>query len=153
VEARVFLGVRLARGHTLTDVIEVRGLIEPAIAASAAKRIKPDELAELRAILKQQADKVAAGEPYAEEDTRFHEVIGQAARNELLVTMLGVIWDVLRASREEWLQTNSRAHASLEAHRHIYDALAKHDAERASAAAADHIKSVGEGILKLLGGK
>ena len=67
--------------------------------------------------------------------------------------MLGVIWDVLRASREEWLQTNSRAHASLEAHRHIYDALAKHDAERARDAAAEHIKSVGEGILKLLGGK
>ena len=30
----------IVRGHTLTDVIEVRGLIEPAIAASAAKRIR-----------------------------------------------------------------------------------------------------------------
>ena len=46
----------IARGHTLTDVIEVRGLIEPAIAASAAKRIRPDELAELRGILKLIAD-------------------------------------------------------------------------------------------------
>jgi GntR family transcriptional repressor for pyruvate dehydrogenase complex len=115
----------IARGHTLTDVIEVRGLIEPAIAASAAKRIRPDELAELREILQQQAEKVAAGQPYAEEDTRFHELIGQAARNELLVTMLGVIWDVLRSSREQWLQT----------------------------AAADHIRAVGEAILKLIADK
>ena len=140
----------IVRGHTLTDVIEVRGLIEPAIAASAAKRIRPDELAELRAILTQQADRVAAGEPYAEEDTRFHELIGQAARNELLVTMLGVIWDVLRGSREQWLQTNQRAHASIDAHQHILAALEAHDPDRAHAAAAEHIHAVGEGILKLI---
>ena len=140
----------ITRGHTLTDVIEVRGLIEPAIAASAAKRIKPDELAELRAILKQQADKVAAGQPYAEEDTRFHELIGQAARNDLLTTMLGVIWDVLRSSREQWLQTNQRAHSSIDAHQRILAALETHDADAARVAAAEHIHAVGEGILKLL---
>jgi len=140
----------IARGHSLTDVIEVRGLIEPAIAASAAKRIHPDELTELRAILKQQADKVAAGEPYAEEDTRFHEAIGQAARNELLTTMLGVIWDVLRSSREQWLQTNQRAHSSIDAHQRILAALEAHDPDTARVAAADHIRAVGEGILKLI---
>jgi GntR family transcriptional regulator, transcriptional repressor for pyruvate dehydrogenase complex len=140
----------IVRGHTLTDVIEVRGLIEPAIAASAARRIRPEELAELRAILKQQGEKVAADAPYAEEDTRFHELIGQAARNELLVTMLGVIWDVLRGSREQWLQTNHRAHASIDAHQHILAALEAHDPDGAHAAAAEHIRAVGEGILKLI---
>ncbi len=143
----------IARGHTLTDVIEVRGLIEPAIAASAARRIRPDELAELRTILEQQADRVAAGESYAEEDTRFHELIGQTARNELLVTMLGVIWDVLRSSREQWLQTNQRAHSSVDAHQRILAALETHDADAARAAAADHIRAVGEGILKLIADK
>jgi GntR family transcriptional repressor for pyruvate dehydrogenase complex len=143
----------IARGHTLTDVIEVRGLIEPAIAASAAKRIRPDELTELREILQQQAEKVAAGQPYAEEDTRFHELIGQAARNELLVTMLGVIWDVLRSSREQWLQTNQRAHSSIDAHQRILAALEAHDADAARAAAADHIRAVGEAILKLIADK
>ena len=141
----------IARGHTLTDVIEVRGLIEPAIAAAAATRITTDELAELRAILTQQAAKVAAGESYADEDTRFHEVIGEAARNELLVTMLGVIWDVLRSSREQWLQTNQRAHASIDAHERILTALEAHDPDVARAASAEHIRAVGEGILKLIG--
>jgi GntR family transcriptional repressor for pyruvate dehydrogenase complex len=140
----------IARGHTLTDVIEVRGLIEPAIAASAATRIRPDELVELRAILSQQAEKVATGQSYAEEDTRFHELVGQAARNELLVTMLGVIWDVLRSSREQWLQTNQRAHSSIDAHERILAALEAHDADTARAAAGDHIRAVGEGILKLI---
>src|SRR5438309_1725014 len=142
----------ITRGHTLTDVIEVRGLIEPAIAASAARRILAGELVELRAILQRQAERVAANESYAEEDTRFHELIGQAARNELLVTMLGVIWDVLRSSREQWLQTNQRAHESLDAHRRILNALSAHEPEAARQAAAEHITAVGEGILRLIGG-
>lgn len=140
----------ITRGHGLEQVIEVRGLIEPAIAARAAERITSEELAELREILDRQAQKVSAGEPYAEEDTRFHEVIGQAARNELLVTMLAVVWDVLRASREQWLQTNARAHASIDAHRRILEALEAHDPEAARSAAEHHIHAVGEGILQLL---
>ena len=88
-----------------------------------------------------------------EEDTRFHEVIGDAARNELLTTMLAVVWDVLRASREEWLQTNQRAHTSLDAHRRILEALSRRDADAARSASAEHIRAVGEGILKLLGGR
>ncbi len=143
----------ISRGHTLADVIEFRGVVEPAIAALAATRITDAQLGELRELLAAQRRKVAAGEPYVDEDTRFHEVIGDAAGNELLTTMLGVIWDVLRASREQWLQTNTRAHASLEAHHRIYDALAKHDASAARAASAEHIRAVGEGILKLLGGR
>jgi GntR family transcriptional repressor for pyruvate dehydrogenase complex len=140
----------ITRGHTLTDVIDVRGLIEPAVAERAAQNITKDELAELRQIIAAQERKVAAGEPYVEEDTRFHEVIGTAARNELLVTVLGVIWDVLRASREEWLLTEKRAHASIEAHRRILAALEQHDGAAARSAAADHIHAVGEGILRLL---
>ena len=143
----------IARGHTLQDVIEFRGVVEPAIAALAATRVTPAQLAELREILTAQERKVAGGQSYADEDTRFHELIGDAAGNELLTTMLGVIWDVLRASRESWLQTNQRAHASIEAHHQIYEALAQHDAEAARRASADHIKAVGEGILKLLGGR
>jgi GntR family transcriptional regulator, transcriptional repressor for pyruvate dehydrogenase complex len=140
----------IARGHTLSDVIEFRGVVEPAIAALAATRIDTPQLAELHQLLIAQQAKVAAGQPYADEDTRFHEVIGDAAGNELLTTMLGVIWDVLRASREQWLQTNARAHASLEAHHRIYDALARHDADAARKASSEHIKAVGEGILRLL---
>lgn len=143
----------IARGHTLQDVIEFRGVVEPAIAALAATRITQAQLDELRDVLVAQQAKVAAAATYADEDTRFHELIGDAAGNELLTTMLGVIWDVLRTSREQWLLTNARAHASLEAHHRVYDALARHDAEAARQASAEHIRAVGEGILKLLGGR
>ena len=142
----------MARGHSLADIIEFRGLIEPAIAALAAERITQSQLTALSEIYREQEQKVESGEPYAEEDTRFHDLIGEASRNELLTTMLGVVWDVLRESREQWLQTNQRAHSSLDAHRRIIAALTAHEPEAARRAAADHIKAVGEGILRLIGG-
>jgi GntR family transcriptional repressor for pyruvate dehydrogenase complex len=142
----------ISRGHSLVDVIEFRGLIEPAIAALAAERIAQQQLAELADIVAAQERKVAAGQPYAEEDTRFHELVGEASRNELLTTMLGVVWDVLRESREQWLQTNQRAHSSLDAHHRILAALGARDPDAARRAAAEHIKAVGEGILRLIGG-
>lgn len=147
------LSALLTRGHTVADVIDFRGLIEPAVAARAARHIQDGEIAELREIIAAQERKVAAGESYVEEDTRFHEAIGQASRNELLVTVLGVIWDVLRASRESWLQTQHRARSSLEAHRAILAALEARDPEAARAAAAEHIREVGEGILSLVTSK
>jgi len=145
------LSALISRGHPIADVIEVRGLIEPALAASAAERATHQELVELRELLAAQERKVSAGESYIDEDTRFHELIGQAAGNQILVTMLAATFDVLRASRAEWLQTNTRAHASLDAHHAILAALEAHDPAAARAASADHIKAVGEGILKLLG--
>src|SRR5574340_356427 len=66
----------ISRGHTIADVIDVRGLLEPAIAERAARHIAPAEISELREILAAQEKKVAAGDPYVEEDTRFHELIG-----------------------------------------------------------------------------
>ena len=147
------LSALMSRGHTVSDVIDVRGLIEPAISERAARSITAAEIAELHEILRSQERKVAAGQNYVDEDTRFHELIGQAARNELLVTMLGVIWDVLRASREEWLQTERRAYSSLEAHRRILAALERHDPEAARETAAEHIRAVGAGILKQLSKK
>ena len=143
----------IRRGHTIRDVIEMRGLVEPELAALAAQRIDATELEELRQLLAMQEQNVAANEPYTEEDTRFHEVIGQASRNELLVTMLGVIWDVLRASREQWLQSHARASGSLDAHRRIITALASGDPAAARAATAEHIRAVGEGIFERIGEK
>ncbi len=140
----------ISRGHSLSDVIEFRGLVEPELASRAAHRAREDELAELRRILAVQERKVAAGVPCGEEDARFHELISRSARNELLTTLLAVVWDVLSAMREQWLQTNARAHASLDGHQRILAALEARDPHAARAAAADHIHAVGEGILKLI---
>jgi GntR family transcriptional repressor for pyruvate dehydrogenase complex len=93
---------------------------------------------------------VRRGESFVEEDTRFHYLVAQAARNELVLRMLHVIMDVLHASREEWLQSPERARASLAGHRALLAAIERHDADAARDASADHVHHVGAGLITLI---
>src|SRR5439155_6197090 len=62
----------LTRAHDIEDILEVRALLEPALAELAARRANDEDVAALRAILREQEQKVARGESFVEEDTRFH---------------------------------------------------------------------------------
>ena len=140
----------LTRAHDLADILEVRELLEPALAALAAERAGEQDVVALRAVLAEQERKVARREAFVEEDTRFHYLVAQAAKNQLVLRMLGVIMDVLRASRDEWLQSPARARASLEGHRALLAAIERHDAGGARAASAAHVHHVGEGVMTLI---
>ena len=140
----------LTRAHDLEDILEVRALLEPELAALAARRANDEDIVALRAVLEEQNEKVERRESFVEEDTRFHYLVAQAAKNALVLRMLGVIMDVLRASRDEWLQSPERARASLDGHRALLTAIEQHDAEAARAASAQHVHHVGEGVMTLL---
>lgn len=140
----------LTRAHDLEDILEVRALLEPALAALAAERANDADVVALRTILAEQEQKVSRREPFVEEDTRFHYLVAQSAKNELVLRMLGVIMDVLRASRDEWLQSPERARASLEGHRALLAAIEAHEAEAARAASAAHVHHIGEGVMTLI---
>ena len=72
-------------------VFETRRLIEPAVAALAAKRATEAEIAELEAAFARMEESVGHDmATYIEADIRFHEVILVGCHNELL-TNLGSI--------------------------------------------------------------
>ncbi len=143
----------LARAHDLRDVLEVRELLEPALAALAAERAMDEDIRALHDVLRQQEEKVRRGESIVEEDTRFHYLVAQGAKNELVLRMLHVIMDVLRASRDEWLRAPKRAKASLEGHRELLASIERHDPDAARAASAHHVHHVGAGLLTLTDGE
>lgn len=142
----------LARAHDLREILEVRELLEPALAALAAERATSADIDGLREVLTQQEEKVRRGESFVEEDTRFHYLVAQAAKNELVLRMLHVIMDVLRASRDEWLQSPDRARASLIGHRALLAAIERRDPDAARNSSADHVHHVGSGLVALLDG-
>lgn len=142
----------LARAHDVREVLEVRELLEPALAALAAERATSSDVEALREVLAQQEEKVRRGESFVEEDTRFHFLVAQAAKNELVLRMLHVVMDVLRSSRDEWLQSPDRARSSLAGHRALLAAIEGHDADGARRSSADHVHHVGSGLIALLEG-
>ena len=134
----------LAGKRELADVLEVREMIEPALARKAAERITPEQIAELEAILERQADKVRRGESYPEEDAAFHDLIAEAADNPLVLRLLGVVRDLIGDTRASELQSKERPMRSLEGHRRILDAIRRRDGEAAYQTTFEHLSNVRE---------
>lgn len=145
---RPLASVLVHKRRLLRDLLDMRRIIEPPLAARAAARARPEEIARLEAILHRQEDKMARGELAIEEDTEFHYAIATAARNDVALRVIDVLMDLLRDSREQSLQTPGRRERSLAGHRQVLAAIAARDPAAAEAAMRRHIEEIGE-VLRL----
>ena len=73
--------------RTLLHVLEVRRILEAAVAALAAQYITDEELAELRSVV-DEMDACETVEAFVANDLRFHRIIGAASRNPVLASVL-----------------------------------------------------------------
>lgn len=131
----------------LVDVFEMRKLIEPQIAALAAERVTAGDIAQLKRIVRKQADAVGRGETGVEADAELHLAIGRATQNRALQKLVSGLMEILGRSREESLQTDKRRATSIAAHRRIIAAIEKHDKARARSEMLRHIEQVEESVL------
>jgi GntR family transcriptional repressor for pyruvate dehydrogenase complex len=134
------------RREFVSELLEFRAMIEPALARRAATQASPEDLANLEDIVRRQQEKVDRGELAIEEDTQFHNTIAHAAKNRVVLNVLDVFMDLLRESREQSLQVEGRLQKSVEGHRQILQAIQRHDSPGAEAAMRRHIETI-EGVV------
>ena len=132
------------------ELIDVRRMIEPALAARAAANATEEELSRLEDILRRQTEKVRRGEPSIEEDTEFHYTIALAARNTVVLRVLDVLMDLLHDSRARSLQVKGRPERSCAGHRRILRAIKRRDGPAAEAAVRKHLKEIEEIVMRQL---
>jgi len=137
----------LARRDLLADLLDVRKMIEPAMAREAARRATPDELRQMEAILARQAARIEAGGLAIEEDSAFHDMIARASRNQVVLKVVDVLMDLLREGRERSLQVRGRPQRSLRGHRQILEAIRRRDGDAAELAMLDHLGQIEEMLL------
>jgi GntR family transcriptional regulator, transcriptional repressor for pyruvate dehydrogenase complex len=142
--------VLLQKHKSIRELLDVRMIIEPALARRAALHATPEQIAEMRAILDRQEEKVNTGELATDEDTNFHYVIAQAADNSVLLKLAHVLMDSLRELRERSLEVGGRQPKSLAAHRKVLEAIQQGDADAAEAAMRRHLQEVEKHILQKL---
>jgi GntR family transcriptional regulator, transcriptional repressor for pyruvate dehydrogenase complex len=138
--------VLLRKRELVAELLDVRKMLEPALAARAAQRASAEEIESLEAILRRQEEKTRRGEPTVEEDSEFHYTIALAARNGVVRKVLDVLMDLLRESRARSLQVRGRPERSLAGHRRILAAIRRHAPAAAEAAVRRHLEEI-EGIL------
>jgi DNA-binding FadR family transcriptional regulator len=119
------------------ELFELRGVIEPAAAAFAARRRSEAELAEMRAALDDMARLGLADAAGQAADQRFHRMILSAARNEPLAALASTVGAAVRWTTKFKQRTRALPRDPLPDHIRVYDAIAAGDAAAANAAMAE----------------
>jgi GntR family transcriptional repressor for pyruvate dehydrogenase complex len=83
---------------TLWELLEIRRILEVEVAGLAAERAGPDDVTAMRLRLDRMRDSIEVSEGYVDADVEFHALLARATRNEVLLTMLEPVVDLLRAS-------------------------------------------------------
>lgn len=133
----------------LSDIFEMRRLIEPKIASLAAERATRGDIESMKRILDKQAQLVNKGGTGVEADAEFHFAIAQATQNQALEKLVSGLMEVLSRSREESLQTPGRNEVSLQSHYGILSAIEAHDKDGSEKAMLRHIEQVEENVLPI----
>jgi DNA-binding FadR family transcriptional regulator len=134
--------VALEERGNLSDLFELRRLLEIEATAVAARRRDDDDLARMEAAIEALRGERAFDEARIEADAQFHRVIGQATRN----LYLGMIVDYLASRIKDTVRAIGRAHrpedlirVTIAEHERVLSAIRAGDAAAARAAMGEHI--------------
>ena len=140
--------VILHKRKLVGELLDVRKIVEPALARRAAEHVTDAQIAELEQILERQSSQMAKGELAIAEDNEFHYRIAMAADNAVLLQIVDVLMDMLQETREKSLQTVGRGQKSLAGHRRILSALKRRDPAASEKAVRQHLEEIQDIVLQ-----
>jgi GntR family transcriptional repressor for pyruvate dehydrogenase complex len=141
------LGPLQTSNAELTQVLQVRKILEVGAAELAAKHCTEQDVEELGKIIEQMKDAVGNEEISQIYDTNFHLAIARASRNPILETMMAhisaAIYRTIQDSRKLWLYSAKDTAGKLfEEHRKLFEAIRDGDAKAAAATMTKHLTQV-----------
>ena len=146
IEMLHYQGARVAdwSSQDLSEIIDLRALLEGFGAGTAAKKIDDETLKELRELASQMEDIADKGDKsglkaMTDLNSKFHMKIIEASGNRRLAEVIGNLAHPLLMQRRFTAFNRERLHRSMIKHRDILDALASGDSEWAAAAMKSHI--------------
>jgi GntR family transcriptional regulator, transcriptional repressor for pyruvate dehydrogenase complex len=134
----------------LDDLLDFRKILEPALAAVAAKQASPRQIGKMEEILRRQEDKFSEGDVAMDEACEFHYAIAAVSENRIAMNVLQVLMGLLFELQERSFQIKGRPQKSLAGHRRIVGAIERHNPGAAKAAMQRHIEDIEEILLKRL---
>ncbi|GAA2399498.1 FadR/GntR family transcriptional regulator [Actinomadura vinacea] len=129
--------------RALSEILEVREVLEAGLIRRVAPTIPEEDLAALDVIVRRMDARARAGETFAEEDREFHELLYRSVGNALVPQLLEVFWNVFdRVSRVRGFDHDPSPIGTVRRHRAIVTALRRRDVEAAEEALAKHFRNI-----------
>ncbi|PTE42541.1 FadR family transcriptional regulator [Staphylococcus equorum] len=146
------LGDKFTSLVQITELLELREIVESATVEKAAIHRNEADLVSLKKALDEMGEAVTDGTSGEKADLQFHLSIARAAKNSLLVELLNNISELMQDSMEEtrkiFIYSKQKTMNKLhEEHVIIYNAIVEQNATNAVKAMESHLLEVKETIL------
>jgi GntR family transcriptional repressor for pyruvate dehydrogenase complex len=141
-------GALVRRRALVQELMEVRRMLEPPLAALAAAHASPEQIEQMEDVLLRQRRKLKRDQLAVEEDTEFHTAVARAAGNRVMLAVLDTLVGLLTETRRHFLVDRERAESSLAGHRLVLRAIRRHEPGAAERAMRRHVRSVEAIILR-----
>jgi len=150
VVPRVGFFVQEITKRDLTELFELRELLETHAARKAASRLTDAELAAARALLEEGRDAVSQQDltKFLETEIEFHTLVIERSNNRWLAVMMESVRDLTYRVRVLSLQSLENLQQSCEEHQRIFDALVARDGDAAGLRMSEHIRNVKTRLLE-----
>lgn len=143
----------LVQATSVQELVQARYLIEPAVAAEAARRATITDIAKLNECVlagRTAPDRFACQKA----DDSFHRTIATVARNPILSSILTFLSDARRRSTWQTQWDRTYRHIGIrefkeqhsDQHQRIVDAIANHNPEEAEAKMKTHLEAIIEAL-------
>ena len=119
------------------ELLDIRLIMEPWVAALAAQHATEEDVAELRALCREIEDLIHAGENHLLRDEALHVRIAGCTQNRVVPKLLPVIAYSVQLFGS--LNDQRIYQETIDTHRQIVDAIAAHDPETAREAMYRHL--------------
>jgi GntR family transcriptional repressor for pyruvate dehydrogenase complex len=141
---RSSLGMLMKMGVTKGsgNLVEVREILEPEIAALAATRISDEYITAMQEAVKIMDTALDDADLFVEADLDFHLALAEGTQNPIIPILMDSIIDLLREQRKRISLTKGGLQRGQVHHKKILDAVTRRDAQAARQAMQDHLKQV-----------
>lgn len=111
----------------LSELAQIRFLLERAAIEDAVEQISPEELQRLEEVMEAWRQRIQTGEMWSDLDEQFHRILYSALNNRTLISLIEVFWIAFENLDDPIIQTVKPAAQELEHHQAILEAVKARD--------------------------
>lgn len=136
----------------INEVYEIRSALDILAGGLAAERINDEEIEEMRELLVLTEKHIEENNlsKIVEIDTKFHDILYTASRNERLVNIINNLREQITSIRGKSMNYPGRLVDTLDEHKEIVESIAARDIDRAEEAVRAHLENAEQTLLQAI---
>lgn len=143
------LVLRVDQKNRIAQIVEIREMLEPEIAARAAQKALPEHIEKMEAAIQKMDANLETIKAFIVADFDFHQALAEATQNELIPTLIGPFIDLLQEQRRRVGLATGGPERGQFFHKQILQMVINKDATGAFQAMRAHLQQVRDDIASV----